>query len=76
MSSFGSGGGSTSGSTGGTTINHPLMGLDLGAIRQLAQQQFQQIGQPQSSIIQPGQMAQQSPQQRLASVLRMYGGGA
>ena len=75
MSSFGAGGGSGSGSTGGNqATKSQLGGLGLDAItkqfaQQLGQQQYQQP-------VQPGQMLQMSPQQRLAQTMRLYGGGA
>ena len=72
MSSFGSGGGSSSGSTGHTMSIQPLGGLGLDQLaRQMAmgQQQAKQVG------IVPGQAAKLSPQQRLAAVMQQYSGG-
>lgn len=72
MASFGSGGGSSS---GGSSANRPqIAGLGLDQItQQFGQQLAQQMQSPQS--VKPGQMASLSPQQRLAMVMRQYGGG-
>jgi len=75
MSSFGSGGGSTSASTGGTQQLMQSLGLSQ-LIGQLGQSFGQ--GQQQPMTIQPGQMANVSPQQRLAMAMRaaQMGGAA
>jgi len=73
MSSMGSLGGSSSGTTGG--VKQALSGLDLGGIMK----QFGQgigAGQGQQPMgVQPGKMAQMSPQQRMMQVMQQYSGG-
>lgn len=76
MSSFGSGGGAASGSAGGNpALSQAMSGLGLDQyIRQFAQQLGQGM-QGTGGAVQPGKMAQMSPQERLASVMKIYGGG-
>lgn len=73
MASFGSGGGSSSGGSG---ANRPQVGgLGLDQIsQQIAQKFAQQAQMGQTGGVMPGQMASMSPQQRLAMVMKQYGG--
>lgn len=73
MSSFGSGGGSTSGSAGLDKNRQLLQGLGLSGLAGQLGSQIQQA--PNQAAVQPGQMASMSPQQRLAMVMRQFGGG-
>lgn len=72
MASFGAGGGSSTGSAGGLQQGRQMLqGLGLDNIQKLLGGGQQQGG----AAVQPGQMAQTSPQQRLAQVMSLYSGG-
>lgn len=73
MSSFGAGGGSATGTAGLDKNRQLLEGLKLGGLVHQMGQQIQQG--PNQAAVQPGQMLGMNPQQRLAMVMRQYGGG-
>ena len=70
MSSFGAGGGSATQTTGGQ--NKLLQGLGLDQIMQQLGQSINPQNAQHPAAVQPGQMAQYSPQQRLAMIMQQY----
>jgi len=75
MSSFGAGGGSMTGNTGGS-VKQLMNGLGLDKLSQGIGEQLA-LGQKKTTdpnaLVQPGQMARMSPQQRLALIMQGYG---
>ena len=76
MSSFGAGGGSMTGSTGGM-VKQLMKGLGLDNPNEITGQPSalgKKAADPEAAV-QPGQMANLSPQQRFALIQRMYARG-
>lgn len=75
MSSFGAGGGSMTGNAGGS-IKELMKGLGIDKLSQGIGEQMA-LGQKKTTdpnaLVQPGQMARMSPQQRLALTMQRYG---